>query len=314
MIGPGINLRYFDGRERENSVAEACIIDGKAIAAGLRQRVADAAALMRETHGLTPGLATILVGDDPASRSYVRAKAAACAAAGLASFEHRLPADTNEAALIADIVRFNADDRVDGILVQLPLPLPIDVHRVMAAIDPEKDVDGFHPVNVGRLWIGAPGLVPCTPQGCLILLRSVRPDLSGSEAVVLGRSNIVGKPMAALLLAADCTVTIVHSKTRDSAAIARRADILIAAIGRPLMVGANWVKPGAVVIDAGISSTPGPDGRDRLAGDVDFAALRRIAGAITPVPGGVGPMTIACLLHNTLIAACRRRGIADPPL
>ena len=293
-------------------MADARIIDGKAIAAGLRRRVADAAARLRERFNFVPGLATILVGDDPASRSYVRAKGNACAAAGLASFERRLPGNAGDAVLIAEIAELAADDRVDGILVQLPLPAEIDVHRVIAAVDPEKDVDGFHPVNVGRLWTGHPGLVPCTPQGILMLLRCARPDLAGAEAVVLGRSNIVGKPLTALLAAADCTVTLVHSKTHDPAAVARRADILIAATGRPLMVGADWVKPGATVIDAGISPIRGPDGANRLVGDVDFAAVREVAGAITPVPGGVGPMTIACLLRNTLLAASRRRGLGEP--
>jgi methylenetetrahydrofolate dehydrogenase (NADP+) / methenyltetrahydrofolate cyclohydrolase len=295
-------------------VADARIIDGKTIAAGLRQRVAEAAALLRDTHRLTPGLATILVGDDPASRSYVRAKGSACLSAGLASFERHLPGDTSETALVAEINKLNMEDRVDGILVQLPLPPQIDTHCVISAIDPVKDADGFHPVNVGRLWTGLTGLVPCTPQGILMLLRTVHSDFAGAEAVVLGRSNIVGKPVAALLLAADCTVTTVHSKTRDAASIARRADILIAATGRPLMVGLDWIKPGATVIDAGISAISDPDGASRLVGDVDFAAARGIAGAITPVPGGVGPMTIACLLRNTLIAACRRRGLAAPAL
>ncbi len=293
-------------------MADTRIIDGKAIAAGLRQRVAEAAAQLREHFNFIPGLATILVGDDPASRSYVRAKGNACAAAGLASFERRLPGDAGEAVLVAEIAELAADDRVDGILVQLPLPGQIDAHRVIAAVDPEKDVDGFHPINVGRLWSGMAGLVPCTPQGILLLLRAAQLDLAGAEAVVLGRSNIVGKPMAALLMAADCTVTMVHSKTRDAASVARRADILIAATGRPLMVTPDWVKPGATVIDAGISPIQGFDGVSRLVGDVDFAALRGVAGAITPVPGGVGPMTIACLLRNTLLAACRRRGLGDP--
>jgi methylenetetrahydrofolate dehydrogenase (NADP+) / methenyltetrahydrofolate cyclohydrolase len=293
-------------------VAEARIIDGKTIAAGLRQRIAEAAAQLRATHHLTPGLATILVGDDPASRSYVRGKGAACVATDLASFERHLPGDVGEAALIGEIDRLNLDDRIDGILVQLPLPPQIDTHRVISTVDPVKDVDGFHPVNVGRLWTGLTGLVPCTPQGILMLLRTVHQDFAGAEAVVLGRSNIVGKPTAALLLAADCTVTTVHSKTRAAAAVARRADILIAATGRPLMVKPAWVKPGAIVIDAGITPIPGPGGGSRLVGDVDFARVREVAGAITPVPGGVGPMTIACLLRNTLIAACRRRGLADP--
>ena len=293
-------------------MAQARIIDGKAIADQLRRRVADATAQLRERHNFVPGLATILVGDDAASLTYVRAKGVACAAVGLASFERRLPGDISEALLIAEIGRLHADERVDGILVQLPLPPQIDVHRVISAIDPQKDVDGFNPVNVGRLWTGFQGLVPCTPQGCLILARLACPDLTGAEAVVLGRSNILGRPMAALLLAADCTVTVVHSKTRNAAAIARRADILIAAIGRPLTVGGDWIKPGAIVIDAGIGLVRGPDGRNRLAGDVDFATVRDVAGAITPVPGGVGPMTIACLLRNTVIAACRRRGLDDP--
>ncbi|MBV8121344.1 MAG: bifunctional methylenetetrahydrofolate dehydrogenase/methenyltetrahydrofolate cyclohydrolase FolD [Alphaproteobacteria bacterium] len=293
-------------------MAQAHIIDGKAIAAELCQSVAAAAARLRETHGLVPGLATIMVGDDPASHSYVRAKGTACANAGLVRFEHRLPSDISEAALIAEIARLNADERIDGILVQLPLPAQIDTHRVITAIDPAKDVDGFHPINVGRLWTGTWGLVPCTPQGCLILLRSVRPDLAGAEAVVLGRSNIVGKPMAALLLAADCTITSIHSKTRDAPMIVWRADIVVVAVGRPLLVRGDWIKPGAIVIDCGINAVSTPDGRSRIVGDVDFAAVQRVAGAVTPVPGGVGPMTIACLLRNTLAAACRRRGLADP--
>jgi methylenetetrahydrofolate dehydrogenase (NADP+) / methenyltetrahydrofolate cyclohydrolase len=294
-------------------VAEAEIIDGKAIATELRGRIADAVVRRRQQHGFVPGLATILVGDDPASHSYVRSKGSACANAGLTAFERRLPAKTDEEALIGEIEALNADDRVDGILVQLPLPSQIDAHRVIAAIDPQKDVDGFHPINAGRLWTGIPGLVPCTPFGCLMLIRSVRPELAGAEAVVLGRSNIVGKPMAALLLATDCTVTMVHSKTPNAAVIARRADILVAAIGRAGLVGADWIKPGAIIIDAGINVASGPEGRNRIVGDVDFIAARHIAGAITPVPGGVGPMTIACLLRNTLVAACRRRGLADPP-
>jgi methylenetetrahydrofolate dehydrogenase (NADP+)/methenyltetrahydrofolate cyclohydrolase len=293
-------------------VVDAHIIDGKAIAAELRGHVANATRHVRQRHNFVPGLATILVGDDPASHSYVRSKGNACAAAGLGSFERRLPADLSETDLLAEIARLNAAEPVDGILVQLPLPPQIDVHRVMSAIDPAKDVDGFHPVNVGRLWAGLPGLVPCTPQGCMRLLRSVGTDLAGADAVVLGRSDIVGKPLAALLLAADCTVTTVHSKTRDAAAVARRADILLAAVGRARLVGADWVRPGAIVIDAGINALAGAEGRSRLVGDVDFAAVRSVAGAITPVPGGVGPMTIACLLRNTLAAACRRRGLADP--
>ncbi len=295
-------------------MSDARLIDGRAIAAELRREVADAAARLRAEAGLVAGLATILVGDDPASRTYVRAKQRACLAAGLASFERNLPREVSSAALLAEIEALNADGRVDGVLVQLPLPPQIDAHRVMAALDPEKDVDGFHPVNVGRLWTGISGMVPCTPQGCMRLLRTIHDDLAGAEAVVLGRSNIVGKPMAALLLAADCTVATAHSRTRDAAAIARRADILVAAMGRPHLVGAGWVKPGATVVDAGISSIRLPDGGGRLVGDVDFAAVQPIAGALTPAPGGVGPMTIACLLRNTLLAACRRRGLADPTL
>ena len=291
---------------------EAKIIDGKAIAGGLRRRVAEAVAELRGRHGITPGLAAVLVGEDAASQVYVRSKARACEAAGIASFVHRLPTDCGTGAVL-DLVRgFNADERVDGILVQLPLPSGIDRHAVIAAIDSGKDVDGFHPVNVGRLWNGEPGLVPCTPQGCLILLRTVHPDLSGMNAVVLGRSPIVGRPVAALLVTADCTVTIVHSKTRDAAAVCREADILIAAMGRPQLVGPGWVKPGATVIDVGINRVRESGFGVRLVGDVDFAGVREIAGALTPVPGGVGPMTIACLLRNTVLAATSRRDLAAP--
>ena len=293
-------------------MAEATIIDGKAIAAGLRERVAAAAAKLHDKHGVTAGLAAVLVGDDPASQVYVRSKARACAASGLASFEFRLPADAGLAAILDLVAKLNADERIDGILVQLPLPSGIDRQAVIAAIDPQKDVDGFHPVNVGRLWSGDPGLVPCTPQGVLLLLRSANTPLVGAEAVVLGRSAIVGRPVAALLLAADCTVTMVHSKSHDLPGLCRRADIVVAAIGRPQMVKGEWLKPGATVIDVGINRITVPQGGIRLVGDVDFAAACRVAGAITPVPGGVGPMTIACLLRNTLLAACRRRGLPDP--
>jgi len=293
-------------------VVEAKIIDGKGVAAGLRSRVANSAARLNDEMNVTAGLAAVLVGSDPASQVYVRGKGRACSAAGLASFERRFPADISEAALVTEVKKLNADNRVDGVLVQLPLPGRIDAQRVIAAIDPAKDVDGFHPVNVGRLWSRLPGLVPCTPQGCLILLHVVHDELSGAEAVVLGRSNLVGKPMAALLLAADCTVTVVHSRSRDAAAICRRADILVAAVGRPQLVKAGWIKRGATVIDVGINPVRLPDGRTRVVGDVDFDSARTVAGAITPVPGGVGPMTIACLLHNTLLAACRRRGLPDP--
>jgi methylenetetrahydrofolate dehydrogenase (NADP+)/methenyltetrahydrofolate cyclohydrolase len=292
----------------------AIIIDGQAISGRLRAEVAAAAAVLRENHGIVPGLAAVLVGNDPASQIYVRAKARACTAAGLASFEHGLSSGASEAAIIELVQSLTADERVDGILVQLPLPAQIDPQRVIAAIDPAKDVDGFHPVNVGRLWSRQSSLVPCTPQGCLIVLRSVHPDLSGAEAVVLGRSQIVGRPLAALLIAADCTVTLAHSKSRDIPAICRRADILIAATGQAAMVRASWIKPGATVIDVGTNRLALPDGKTRLVGDVDFEAARQIAGAITPVPGGIGPMTIACLLRNTLIAACRRRGLPEPIL
>jgi methylenetetrahydrofolate dehydrogenase (NADP+)/methenyltetrahydrofolate cyclohydrolase len=293
-------------------MAEATIIDGRALAAGLRQHIAEAAARLREEQQIIPGLAAVLVGDDPASQVYVRGKRRACADAGIASFEFPLPGDADLTAILDLVGRLNADNRVDGILVQLPLPKAIDPPRVIAAIDPAKDVDGFHPVNVGRLWSGDPGLVPCTPQGCLMLLHSVKTRLAGAEAIVIGRSQIVGRPVAALLLAADCTVTIVHSKTDDLPGICRRADILVAATGRPRLVKGDWIKPGATVIDVGINRVAEGNAGVRLVGDVDFAAARRIAGAITPVPGGVGPMTIACLLRNTLLAACRRRGLPDP--
>jgi methylenetetrahydrofolate dehydrogenase (NADP+)/methenyltetrahydrofolate cyclohydrolase len=288
------------------------VIDGSAVAAGLRKCAAEIAARLRDEKGVSAGLATVLVGDDKASEVYIRAKGRACAGSGLAAFDIRLPADISGAGLVAEVEKLNLDDRVDGLLVQLPLPPQIDPHRVIAAIDPAKDVDGFHPVNVGRLWSGLPTLVPCTPQGCLRLLHSVHQDLAGADAVVLGRSNIVGKPLTALLLAADCTVTVVHSKSKVAPVMCRRADILIAATGQPKMVKANWVKPGATVIDVGINPVADPDGRSRVVGDVDYASVRAVAGAITPVPGGVGPMTIACLLLNTLLAACRRRGIPDP--
>jgi methylenetetrahydrofolate dehydrogenase (NADP+)/methenyltetrahydrofolate cyclohydrolase len=293
---------------------DATIIDGQAVASRLRQRVAAAVEGLRTRQGVTPGLAAIIVGNDPASQVYVRNKARACNAAGLSSFEHRLPGDTSEAAIIALIEQLNRDERVDGILVQLPLPEKIDPQRALGAVDPAKDVDGFHPVNVGRLWSRQPSLVPCTPQGCMILLQTVHAELAGLEVVVLGRSQIVGRPLAALLVAADCTVTIAHSRSRDPPVIARRADILIAATGEPQVVKGDWIKPGATVIDVGTNRIVGADGVARLVGDVDFASARAIAGAITPVPGGVGPMTIACLLQNTIIAACRRRGLPDPDL
>ena len=293
-------------------MGDARIIDGKAIAAELRQQVADAVAGLRGRHGITPGLAAVLVGDDPASQVYVRSKARACNAAGIASFVHRPAADCGTAVVLDLVRRLNADERVDGILVQLPLPCGIDRDAVIAAIDPAKDVDGFHPLNIGRLWNGEPGLVPCTPQGCMTLLRGVHRDLAGLKAVVLGRSPIVGRPVAALLLAADCTVTIVHSKTREPRAICREADIVIAAMGRPQLVGPAWIKPGATVIDVGINRVSDGGSGVRLVGDVDFSEVREIAGALTPVPGGVGPMTIACLLRNTVLAATSRREISIP--
>jgi len=293
-------------------VGRATVIDGAAVAAALRQRAAEVAARLRSDIGTAPGLATVLVGDDPASQVYVRAKGRACAGSELTAFDIRLPTDISEARLVAEIEKLNHDERVDGVLVQLPLPRQIDPHRVVSTIDPAKDVDGFHPVNVGRLWSGLPTMVPCTPQGCLRLLGTVHRDLTGLNAVVLGRSNIVGKPLAALLIAADCTVTVIHSKTHDAREVSRHADILIAAAGQPRMVNAEWVKPGATVIDVGISPAADPEGRNRIVGDADFASVSAVAGAITPVPGGVGPMTIACLLLNTLLAACRRRGRADP--
>jgi len=289
-------------------------IDGKARADRLVAGIAAVAAKLKAASGVVAGLCAVLVGDDPASQMYVRAKGKAAAAAGIASFQRNLPETTSEAELLALIAKLNADNTIDGILVQLPLPKHIDPQRVIDAIDPGKDVDGFHAQNVGRLWSGGQvrALIPCTPYGCLLLLRDVVPNLSGAAAVVLGRSNIVGKPMAALLLSENCTVTLGHSKSRDIPAILRRADIVVAAVGRPEFVRGDWIKPGAVVIDVGINRIAAPGGKSRLVGDVAFAEAQGIAGAITPVPGGVGPMTIACLLRNTLIAACRRRGLTGP--
>jgi methylenetetrahydrofolate dehydrogenase (NADP+)/methenyltetrahydrofolate cyclohydrolase len=289
-------------------------IDGKARADRLLADVAAAAASLKVATGIVPGLCAVLVGHDPASEVYVRSKGKAATAAGIASFQHVLPEMTSEAELLALISTLNADHQVDGILVQLPLPKHIDPQRVIDAIDPAKDVDGFHAQNVGRLWSGGKALVPCTPYGCLMLLREALPSLAGAEAIVLGRSNIVGKPMAALLLAENCTVTLAHSRSRDIPAILRRADILVAAVGRPQFVRGEWLKPGAVVIDVGINRVEAAAGKPKLVGDVAFAEAQGIAAAITPVPGGVGPMTIACLLRNTLIAACRRRGRAEPEI
>ncbi|RST29678.1 bifunctional methylenetetrahydrofolate dehydrogenase/methenyltetrahydrofolate cyclohydrolase FolD [Sphingomonas ginkgonis] len=281
----------------------AAIIDGKAAAQALRDRIADEVGRFRSATRRAPGLAVVLVGEDPASAVYVRSKGKATIAAGMESFEHRLPADTSEEHLLALVEKLNHDPTVDGILVQLPLPAQIDESAIILAIDPDKDVDGFHPVNAGRLATGLPGFVPCTPLGCLKLLQAALGDLRGKEAVVVGRSNIVGKPMALLLLGADCTVTLAHSRTRDLPEVVRRADIVVAAVGRPGLVRGEWIKPGAAVIDVGINRTEGG-----LTGDVDYPAASAVAGAITPVPGGVGPMTIACLIRNTLVAAARRDG------
>jgi methylenetetrahydrofolate dehydrogenase (NADP+)/methenyltetrahydrofolate cyclohydrolase len=290
----------------------AQVIDGKVVAAAVRREVAEGVASLKRSHGRTPGLAVVLVGNDAASEVYVRNKGQQTREVGMASFEHRLPATTSERELLELIGDLNRADDVHGILVQLPLPKHIDATKVIEAIDPDKDVDGFHPVNVGRLSSGGYALVPCTPTGCIILAKSVRPDLSGADAVVLGRSNIVGKPMAQLLLAENCTVTVAHSKTRDLAAVCRRADILVAAVGRAEFVRGDWLKPGAIVIDVGINRIDAGGGKTRLVGDVAYAEARQVAGALTPVPGGVGPMTIACLLRNTLQAA--RRQIELPPL
>ncbi|HEY0013800.1 MAG TPA: bifunctional methylenetetrahydrofolate dehydrogenase/methenyltetrahydrofolate cyclohydrolase FolD [Allosphingosinicella sp.] len=291
----------------------AAIIDGKAFAQRLRERIAAAVPAFAAQAGRSPGLAVVLVGEDPASQVYVRSKNKATVEAGMEGFEHRLPADTREAELLALVGALNADARVDGILVQLPLPAGIDERKVIEAIDPAKDVDGFHPINAGRLAVGEEALAPCTPLGCLMLLKERLGDLSGLEAVVIGRSNIVGKPMAQLLLRENCTVTLAHSRTRDLPAVVRRADIVVAAVGRPEMVKGDWLKPGATVIDVGINRVPGAEaGKTRLVGDVDYEGACAVAGAVTPVPGGVGPMTIAVLLRNTLVAAHARAGFAPP--
>ncbi|WP_018992435.1 bifunctional methylenetetrahydrofolate dehydrogenase/methenyltetrahydrofolate cyclohydrolase FolD [Aromatoleum toluclasticum] len=291
---------------------KAEIIDGKQAAERLRTEIGRQVVRLREQHLLTPGLAVILVGEDPASQVYVRNKARQAREASMASFEYRLPYSVPQEKVLELIDRLNEDPAVHGILVQLPLPPQVDADRVINAIRPEKDIDGFHPLNAGALATGGDGMVPCTPLGCLMLLKHRLGDLAGLRAVVLGRSNIVGKPMAALLLRESCTVTIAHSKTRDLADECRRADILIAAVGRPRMVPGDWIKPGATVIDVGINRIDTPDGKGRLVGDVDFDSAAEVAGAITPVPGGVGPMTIACLLLNTLEAACRQHGLPVP--
>jgi methylenetetrahydrofolate dehydrogenase (NADP+) / methenyltetrahydrofolate cyclohydrolase len=295
-------------------MAEARLIDGKAFASGLRERVGKGVAALKAETGVTPGLATVLVGDDPASQVYVRSKGKMAAELGMASFDHRLSAGTTEEELLTLVARLNADPAVNGILVQLPLPRQIETPRVLLAVNPDKDVDGFHPINVGRLGSIAPGArldfpVPCTPLGCSMLLVDALGSLAGLHAVVVGRSNLVGRPVAQLLLRANCTVTIAHSRTRDLAAVCRSADILVVAIGKPSFVRGDWIKPGAAVIDVGINRVPTAEGKTRLVGDVAFAEALPVAAYLTPVPGGVGPMTIACLMYNTLQAARRKAGL-----
>ena len=289
----------------------ARIIDGKAFAAKVRGQVAGQVARLKHDHGVTPGLAVVLVGEDPASQVYVRNKGAQTVEAGMASFEHKLPADTSETDLLSLVRRLNTDPAVHGILVQLPLPSHLNSDLVINSIDPGKDVDGFHISNVGLLGTGQKSMVPCTPLGCLMMLRELHGSLAGLDAVVVGRSNIVGKPMAQLLLGDSCTVTIAHSRTKNLAEVCRRADILVAAVGRPEMITGEYVKPGATVIDVGINRIE-RDGKAKLVGDVQFDSAAKVAGAITPVPGGVGPMTIACLLANTVTAACRLHGLSEP--
>ena len=296
-------------------MADAKLIDGKAFAAGLRARVAAQVRALKEDHNLTPGLAVVLVGEDPASQIYVGNKARLTEEVGMKSVQHTLPADTSQKQLLTLVEGLNADPAIHGILVQLPLPDQIDEAAVLAAVDPAKDVDGFHVINAGKLSTGAPGLVPCTPLGCLMLIKDVLGgDLSGKRALVIGRSNIVGKPMAQLLLAENCTVTIAHSRTEDLAGEAARADILVAAVGRARMVQKDWIKQGAVVIDVGMNRLPPeePGKKGELCGDVDFDGAKQVAAAVTPVPGGVGPMTIACLLQNTVTAACALNDIDVP--
>jgi methylenetetrahydrofolate dehydrogenase (NADP+)/methenyltetrahydrofolate cyclohydrolase len=295
-------------------MADAKRIDGKAFAAGLRERVGKGVAELKAATGMTPGLATVLVGADPASQVYVRSKGKTAAELGMASFDHRLPAETTEDELLALVATLNADPAVNGILVQLPLPKQIDTSRVLLAVDPDKDVDGFHPINVGRLGSIAPGAlldfpVPCTPLGCSMLLADALGSLAGRHAVVIGRSNLVGRPVAQLLLRANCTVTIAHSRTHDLPALCRLADILVVAIGKPGFVRGDWIKPGATVIDVGINRVPTVDGKSRLVGDVTFAEALPVAAHLTPVPGGVGPMTVACLMYNTLQATRRKAGL-----
>ena len=293
----------------------AKIIDGKAYAEGLRARIAGHVRRLKAEHGVTPGLAVVIVGEDPGSQVYVSSKARQTVEVGMHSEKYELPATASEAEVLALVERLNADPAIHGILVQLPLPPQVDANRVILTISPDKDVDCFTPASVGKLQIGLPGPVSCTPLGCLMLLRDTLPSLAGFEAVIVGRSNLVGKPMAQLLLRENCTVTIAHSRTKNLADVVRRADIVIAAVGRPHMIEGGWIKPGATVIDVGINRVPAPEkgeGKTRLVGDVDYAAAVEVAGAITPVPGGVGPMTIACLLANTLTACCRIHGFPEP--
>lgn len=290
----------------------AQIIDGKAIAADLRGQVADTVHRLGRDRGLTPGLAVVLAGTNPASQSYVSSKIKMTAGSGMRTFDHRLPASLTEADLLSLIARLNSDPAVHGILVQLPLPRQIDPQKVIAAIDPGKDVDGFHPINAGRLAAGLPSLTPCTPLGCVRLVKTVYPSLAGAEAIVIGRSHIVGRPLALLLLAENATVTLAHSKTRELPAVCRRADLVFAAVGKPEIVRRDWIKPGAIVIDVGINRVDAANGKSRIVGDVAFAEVSEVAGAITPVPAGVGPMTIACLLANTVRAACMQAGLPAP--
>jgi methylenetetrahydrofolate dehydrogenase (NADP+)/methenyltetrahydrofolate cyclohydrolase len=292
----------------------AMLIDGKAAAAELRAKVVAEVRRLAAVHGLSPGLAVVLVGDNPASEAYVASKKKMSVQAGMQSFDHRLPGSISEAELLALIARLNGDPSIHGILVQLPLPPQIDPNKVIEAVDPNKDVDGFHPTNVGRLVLGLPSLVPCTPLGCIKLATLVHPSLAGLEAVIVGRSNIVGKPLAQLLIGQSATVTVAHSKTRDLPAVCRRADLVVAAAGRPGLVRRDWIKPGATVIDVGINRVAGEGGRPRIVGDVAFAEVSEVAGAITPVPGGIGPMTIAYLLANTVKAACLSAGLPRPEL
>jgi methylenetetrahydrofolate dehydrogenase (NADP+)/methenyltetrahydrofolate cyclohydrolase len=297
-------------------MAQAQIIDGKAFAAGLRERVTEAVTSLKADHGKTPGLAVVLVGEDPASQVYVRSKGKQTVESGMESFEFKMDASTDQETLLAKVRELNEDPKVNGILVQLPLPKQIDEQAVLTAINPDKDVDGFHVVNVGRLNTGNPSaLIPCTPLGCVLLLRDhFQGSLAGKKAIVLGRSNIVGKPMTTLLVQESCTVTVAHSRTTDLPGEVAQADIVIAAVGKAEMVQGSWLKPGAVVIDVGINRIDKPEGGTRLVGDVDFASASQVASAITPVPGGVGPMTIACLLRNTVTAFCRQNGYQEPEM